>query len=212
MTLRKCRLFADMCEKFAGAETVSSRTKSLMDCAIDVLSDAQMKPILGELKLAFERETWTKLSNDLAKKARAEARMASSIEERVASRSINASIMNADNIDHQNKDQAMRAIDWVKRREHPFAGERFVGSDDAVLKMTTNEENLLLFRNHLRWLMIAMAQTAVAAMVKVNSSGELDVRTVIRLVYENIDGIYGILARERSRLARAAGVADDECE
>ena len=76
MTLRKCRLFADMCEKFAGAETVYSRTKSLMDCAIDVLSYAQRKPRLGELKLAFERETWTKLSNDLAKKARAEARMA----------------------------------------------------------------------------------------------------------------------------------------
>ena len=178
MTLRKCRLFADMCEKFAGAETVSSRTKSLMDCAIDVLSDAQMKPILGELKLAFERETWTKLSNDLAKKARAEARMASSIEERVASRSINASIMNADNIDHQNKDQAMRAIDWVKRREHPFAGERFVGSDDAVLKMTTNEENLLLSPQESSKMVNdsnGKQVTAVAAMVKVNSSGKLDV-------------------------------------
>ena len=111
------------------------------------------------------------------KKARAEARMASSIEERVASRSINASIMNADNIDHQNKDQAMRAIDWVKRREHPFAGERFVGSDDAVLKMTTNEENLLHSQESSKMVNDSNGKqvTAVAAMVKVNSSGELDV-------------------------------------
>lgn len=174
MTLRKCRLFADMCEKFAGAETVYSRTKSLMDCAIDVLSDAQRKPRLGELKLAFERETWTKLSNDLAKKARAEARMASSIEERVGS--TNALIMNADDIDHQSKEKAMRAIDWVERREHPFAGERFVGSDDAVLKMTTNEENLLLSPQESSKMMNdsdGNQMSAVAAMAKLNGGAEL---------------------------------------
>ena len=174
MTLRKCRLFADMCEKFAGAETVYSRTKSLMDCAIDVLSDAQRKPRLGELKLAFERETWTKLSNDLAKKARAEARMASSIEERVGS--TNGLIMNADDIDHQSKEKAMRAIDWVERREHPFAGERFVGSDDAVLKMTTNEENLLLSPQESSKMMNdsdGNQMSAVAAMAKLNGGAEL---------------------------------------
>ena len=174
MTLRKCRLFADMCEKFAGAETVYSRTKSLMDCAIDVLSDAQRKPRLGELKLAFERETWTKLSNDLAKKARAEARMASSIEERVGS--TNGLIMNADNIDHQSKEKAMRAIDWVERREHPFAGERFVGSDDAVLKMTTNEENLLLSPQESSKMMNdsdGNQMSAVAAMARLNGGAEL---------------------------------------
>jgi len=174
MTLRKCRLFADMCEKFAGAETVYSRTKSLMDCAIDVLSDAQRKPRLGELKLAFERETWTKLSNDLAKKARAEARMASSIEERVGS--TNGLIMNADDIDHQSKEIAMRAIDWVERREHPFAGERFVGSDDAVLKMTTNEENLLLSPQESSKMMNdsdGNQTSAVAAMAKLNGGAEL---------------------------------------
>lgn len=174
MTLRKCRLFADMCEKFAGAETVYSRTKSLMDCAIDVLSDAQRKPRLGELKLAFERETWTKLSNDLAKKARAEARMASSIEERVGS--TNGLIMNADDIDHQSKEKAMRAIDWVERREHPFAGERFVGSDDAVLKMTTNEENLLLSPQESSKMMNdsdGNQTSAVAAMAKLNGGAEL---------------------------------------
>ena len=174
MTLRKCRLFADMCEKFAGAETVYSRTKSLMDCAIDVLSDAQRKPRLGELKLAFERETWTKLSNDLAKKARAEARMASSIEERVGS--TNGLIMNTDDIDHQSKEKAMRAIDWVERREHPFAGERFVGSDDAVLKMTTNEENLLLSPQESSKMMNdsdGNQMSAVAAMAKLNGGAEL---------------------------------------
>ena len=174
MTLRKCRLFADMCEKFAGAETVYSRTKSLMDCAIDVLSDAQRKPRLGELKLAFERETWTKLSNDLAKKARAEALMASSIEERVGS--TNGLIMNADDIDHQSKEIAMRAIDWVERREHPFAGERFVGSDDAVLKMTTNEENLLLSPQESSKMMNdsdVNQMSAVAAMAKLNCGAEL---------------------------------------
>ena len=174
MTLRKCRLFADMCEKFAGAETVYSRTKSLMDCAIDVLSDAQRKPRLGELKLAFDRETWTKLSNDLAKKARAEARMASSIEERVGS--TNGLIMNADDIDHQSKEKAMRAIDWVERREHPFAGERFVGSDDAVLKMTTNEENLLLSPQESSKMMNdsdGNQMSAVAAMAKLNGGAEL---------------------------------------
>ena len=174
MTLRKCRLFADMCEKFAGAETVYSRTKSLMDCAIDVLSDAQRKPRLGELKLAFERETWTKLSNDLAKKARAEARMASSIEERVGS--TNGLIMNADDIDHQSKEKAMRAIDWVERREHPFAGERFVGSDDAVLKMTTNEENLLLSPQESSKMMNdsdGNQMSAVAAMAKLNGGAAL---------------------------------------
>ena len=174
MTLRKCRLFADMCEKFAGAETVYSRTKSLMDCAIDVLSDAQRKPRLGELKLAFERETWTKLSNDLAKKARAEARMASSIEERVGS--TNGLIMNADDIDHQSKEKAMRAIDWVERREHPFAGERFVGSDDAVLKMTNNEENLLLSPQESSKMMNdsdGNQMSAVAAMAKLNGGAEL---------------------------------------
>ena len=174
MTLRKCRLFADMCEQFAGAETVYSRTKSLMDCAIDVLSDAQRKPRLGELKLAFERETWTKLSNDLAKKARAEARMASSIEERVGS--TNGLIMNADDIDHQSKEIAMRAIDWVERREHPFAGERFVGSDDAVLKMTTNEENLLLSPQESSKMMNdsdGNQTSAVAAMAKLNGGAEL---------------------------------------
>jgi hypothetical protein len=174
MTLRKCRLFADMCETFAGAETVYSRTKSLMDCAIDVLSDAQRKPRLGELKLAFERETWTKLSNDLAKKARAEARMASSIEERVGS--TNGLIMNADDIDHQSKEKAMRAIDWVERREHPFAGERFVGSDDAVLKMTTNEENLLLSPQESSKMMNdsdGNQMSAVAAMAKLNGGAEL---------------------------------------
>ena len=174
MTLRKCRLFADMCEKFAGAETVYSRTKSLMDCAIDVLSDAQRKPRLGELKLAFERETWTKLSNDLAKKARAEALMASSIEERVGS--TNGLIMNADDIDHQSKEKAMRAIDWVERREHPFAGERFVGSDDAVLKMTTNEENLLLSPQESSKMMNdsdVNQMSAVAAMAKLNGGAEL---------------------------------------
>tara|TARA_Y100000746_G_scaffold229813_1_gene240172 strand:+ start:342 stop:3632 length:3291 start_codon:yes stop_codon:yes gene_type:complete len=174
MTLRKCRLFADMCEKFAGAETVYSRTKSLMDCAIDVLSDAQRKPRLGELKLAFERETWTKLSNDLAKKARAEARMASSIEEQVGS--TNGLIMNADDIDHQSKEKAMRAIDWVERREHPFAGERFVGSDDAVLKMTTNEENLLLSPQESSKMMNdsdGNQMSAVAAMAKLNGGAEL---------------------------------------
>ena len=174
MTLRKCRLFADMCEKFAGAETVYSRTKSLMDCAIDVLSDAQRKPRLGELKLAFERETWTKLSNDLAKKARAEARMASSLEERVVS--TNGLIMNADDIDHQSKEKAMRAIDWVERREHPFAGERFVGSDDAVLKMTTNEENLLLSPQESSKMMNdsdGNQMSAVAAMAKLNGGAEL---------------------------------------
>ena len=174
MTLRKCRLFADMCEKFAGAETVYSRTKSLMDCAIDVLSDAQRKPRLGELKLAFERETWTKLSNDLAKKARAEARMASSIEERVGS--TNGLIMNADDIDHQSKEKAMRAIDWVERREHPFAGERFVGSDDAVLKMTTNEESLLLSPQESSKMMNdsdGNQMSAVAAMAKLNGGAEL---------------------------------------
>ena len=174
MTLRKCRLFADMCEKFAGAETVYSRTKSLMDCAIDVLSDAQRKPRLGELKLAFERETWTKLSNDLAKKARAEARMASSIEERVGS--TNGLIMNADDIDHQSKEKAMRAIDWVERREHPFAGERFVGSDDAVLKMTTNEENLLLSPQESSKMMNdsdGNQMSAVAAMARLNGGAEL---------------------------------------
>ena len=174
MTLRKCRLFADMCEKFAGAETVYSRTKSLMDCAIDVLSDAQRKPRLGELKLAFERETWTKLSNDLAKKARAEARMASSIEERVGS--TNGLIMNADDIDHQSKEKAMRAIDWVERREHPFAGERFVGSDDAVLKMTTNEENLLRSPQESSKMMNdsdGNQMSAVAAMAKLNGGAEL---------------------------------------
>ena len=174
MTLRKCRLFADMCEKFAGAETVYSRTKSLMDCAIDVLSDAQRKPRLGELKLAFERETWTKLSNDLAKKARAEALMASSIEERVGS--TNGLIMNADDIDHQSKEIAMRAIDWVERREHPFAGERFVGSDDAVLKMTTNEENLLLSPQESSKMMNdsdVNQMSAVAAMAKLNGGAEL---------------------------------------
>lgn len=174
MTLRKCRLFADMCEKFAGAETVYSRTKSLMDCAIDVLSDAQRKPRLGELKLAFERETWTKLSNDLAKKARAEARMASSIEERVGS--TNGLIMNTDDIDHQSKEKAMRAIDWVERREHPFAGERFVGSDDAVLKMTTNEESLLLSPQESSKMMNdsdGNQMSAVAAMAKLNGGAEL---------------------------------------
>ena len=174
MTLRKCRLFADMCEKFAGAETVYSRTKSLMDCAIDVLSDAQRKPRLGELKLAFERETWTKLSNDLAKKARAEARMASSIEERVGS--TNGLIMNTDDIDHQSKEKAMRAIDWVERREHPFAGERFVGSDDAVLKMTTNEESLLLSPQETSKMMNdsdGNQMSAVAAMAKLNGGAEL---------------------------------------
>ena len=172
MTLRKCRLFADMCEKFAGAETVSSRTKSLIDCAIDVLSDAQRKPRLAELKLAFERETWTKLSSDLAKKARAEARMASSIEERVVN--TNALIINGDDIDHLTKDEGMRAIDWVKRREHPFAGERFVGSDDAVLKMTTNEENLLLSPQESSKMMNdsnGNQVSAVAAMAKLSSSG-----------------------------------------
>ena len=174
MTLRKCRLFADMCEKFAGAETVYSRTKSLMDCAIDVLSDAQRKPRLGELKLAFERETWTKLSNDLAKKARAEARMASSIEERVGS--TNGLIMNTDDIDHQSKEKAMRAIDWVERREHPFAGERFVGSDDAVLNMTTNEESLLLSPQETSKMMNdsdGNQMSAVAAMAKLNGGAEL---------------------------------------
>ena len=174
MTLRKCRLFADMCEQFAGAETVYSRTKSLMDCAIDVLSDAQRKPRLGELKLAFERETWTKLSNDLAKKARAEALMASSIEERVGS--TNGLIMNADDIDHQSKEKAMRAIDWVERREHPFAGERFVGSDDAVLKMTNNEENLLLSPQESSKMMNdsdVNQMSAVAAMAKLNGGAAL---------------------------------------
>ena len=69
MTLREMSFVRGHVRKVRRSwKTVSSRTKSLMDCAIDVLSDAQMKPILGELKLAFERETWTKLSNDLARK------------------------------------------------------------------------------------------------------------------------------------------------
>ena len=65
-----------------------------------------------------------------------------------------------------------------QRREHPFAGERFVGSDDAVLKMTTNEENLLLSPQESSKMVNdsnSKQVTAVAAMVKVNSSGELDV-------------------------------------
>lgn len=132
MTLRKCRLFADMCEKFAGAKNVCSRTKSLMDCAIDVLSDAQRKPILEKLKLAFEREAWLKIPDDLARKARAEARMASSIEER---------LLMDDNNNFQNES---KDIDWLSRCEHPFSGNNVVDCDDAILKMTTNDQNLPL--------------------------------------------------------------------